>query len=110
MEKQDYQGFFKILNDLSNNYSKSVNPSHANLFFEKLKVYELDDIEKAATNHMLSSKYYPTLADIIEKISEVQESRNVKMLPNWEKAVPITAIGRAHLAEMKAMLGVKNES
>lgn len=61
-------------------YSKEISSAHAQIFMNLIREYDIADIERAFHQHMRSSKFFPTPADIIDlipigKISQVRQGQ-----------------------------------
>lgn len=61
-------------------YSKEISPTHAQVFMNLVREYDIADVEKAFQRHMKSSKFFPTPADIINlipvgKTSQLQQGQ-----------------------------------
>jgi len=56
-------------------YAKEISTTHAQVFMNLVREYDIADIEKAFQQHMKSSKFFPTPADIIDLIPPGKTNR-----------------------------------
>ena len=68
MNKKDLADFTKIWGPANETYGKEPSDAVVMMAFSLLEKYSLDEIKKALTAHMLSSKFAPKPADIVEQI------------------------------------------
>jgi hypothetical protein len=68
MTANDLPKFQELLLRTSLIYSKDVNAMHIDTFLKLLMDYDINDIEKAFYEHMGESRYFPTPAEIKERL------------------------------------------
>jgi hypothetical protein len=68
MNSNEEKEFYKELCVVAIVYTHAITSEQARAIFRYVKDYKLDDVKKALDEHVKSSKFFPTPADIIEKI------------------------------------------
>ncbi len=87
MNNSDKEAFFGALGAAFELYGKTLSPAAANLYFETLSKYEIEDVLRALSAHVQSpenGQFTPKPADIIRIIDGEPETAGLKA---WSKVV-----------------------
>lgn len=69
MREQDKKPFSEMYTGLCVNYGKDPSKEAMRFFYDALQGYSLDQVRQALTAHVMTSRYMPTVADVIERIA-----------------------------------------
>lgn len=71
LTEDNKKDFSEIFRGTAGVYGKEAQPTVMRMFFAALQKYDMNQIEAAFTSHVKTSKFMPTIADIIDKIESV---------------------------------------
>lgn len=80
MQSKDQQRFAKILTATAELYGKDLNEMVIDLYYQTFQKYSINDISAAFTNHIKSSKYFPTPSEILEQLKGVGDDLEARSL------------------------------
>lgn len=69
MNDQDKRRFMEIYDGCCMNYGKEKNTEALKFFFKALSGYDIEIVHSAFQSHVLHCRFFPTIADIRERIS-----------------------------------------
>lgn len=69
-DTQDTARFSAAMAKCALAYSKNITDQHFELYWDLLADKDINDVEAAFVQHMKSSKFFPTVAEIIELIPD----------------------------------------
>lgn len=104
------QGIYKQLVGLSVVLGQEQRPERLNYYADNLKKYDLEKVKSTIKKISLSSKFFPQLAEIIEKVEEgVFSSEDMATQIASEVIECISKFGPYQVKELKEYLGDKFE-
>lgn len=87
MKNHEKQGFIKILMACGEIFNREVKDAQIEVFWQSVRSFPFDDVKAAFNIHMKTSKFFPTPADIIEKIPKPMYSGHLGADEAWHIAL-----------------------
>lgn len=75
MTEQDWPEFGLTMAKLATNYREPMTEEHVQFFFDELDGYTVEEISVAARDHMRNSRFFPTLAELLDRLNEARLMR-----------------------------------
>jgi len=83
MTTDDKKRFLELMNGCASSYSKQMEKNAISIFWDFLKDYDIGDVEKAFRQHLRASKFFPTIAEIIEHIPNANAQEHIGADEAW---------------------------
>jgi hypothetical protein len=79
----DKKRFLELMSGCASTYSKQIEKSSIAIFWDFLSDYDIGDVDRAFRLHLRFSKYFPTIAEIIEHIPNANAHKHVGADEAW---------------------------
>lgn len=86
MTDSEKKRFYEAITLTFTIYGKEVKANVLDIFWNDLKEFSLDSVLKALNDHRRSSKFFPTIADIIERIPASKDGQHIGADEAWSIA------------------------
>ena len=67
MKEQEFSNFAKALSDVAGYYGKPITPESMRIWWNALNRIEFKDLRSALNNHVSTSRFMPTIADVLDQ-------------------------------------------
>ena len=87
-------------------YNKKLNDVQLGFWFDELQVYDIDKYRRVVGEFIKSNKTFPALSEVLTKIKNLQEPREIKPIENAQKVKCNTCHGSGLVKYIKKENGL----
>lgn len=108
----DQLEFIRIMNYLAEAYGVTISQTRLNIYYDKLKTYDLNLLKQIASNIVAQDNYFPTVARLLALLNEELEPvLTADPMDEWLNVIDaIRKYGRTHADKGKNLLSDMTKS
>jgi len=83
MTQDEKRKFAELMSGCAASYRQEIDQATTKIFWGMLEGYALEDVQQAVTKHLRASKFFPTIAEIIEHIPNANAHEHIGADEAW---------------------------